>query len=75
MHTADRFLKFAAECKLMAKSTRSTENRAVWNGLAQRWLRCVELLEHRKRACDVMRQRSRKGARGRPPISRSRLET
>ncbi len=48
MHTADRFLKFAAECELMAKSTRSPENRAVWNGLAQRWLRCVELLEQQE---------------------------
>ncbi len=45
MHTTDRFLKFAAECEVMAKFTRSPENKAVWNGLAQRWLRCAELMD------------------------------
>jgi hypothetical protein len=48
MHVTDRFQKFAAECELMAKSACSRENRAVWNGLAQRWLRCVELLEQQE---------------------------
>jgi len=46
MHATDRFLRFAAECEAMAKFTRNPENKAVWNGLAQRWLRCAELLEH-----------------------------
>jgi hypothetical protein len=45
MHTTDRFLRFAAECEVMAKFTRSPENKAVWNGLAQRWLRCAELMD------------------------------
>jgi hypothetical protein len=45
MHTTDRFLRFAAECEVMAKFTRSAENKAVWNGLAQRWLRCAELMD------------------------------
>jgi hypothetical protein len=44
MHTSDRLLKFAAECEVMAKLARSRENKIVWNGLAQRWLRCVELI-------------------------------
>jgi len=47
MHTTDRFLRFAAECEVMAKFTRSAENKAVWNGLAQRWLRCAELLDQK----------------------------
>ena len=38
MHTSDRFLKFAAECQVMAKFSPSSENRAVWRGLAQRWI-------------------------------------
>jgi hypothetical protein len=46
MNTSDRFLRFAAECEVMAKFSRSPENRAVWSGLAQRWQRCAELLEH-----------------------------
>lgn len=45
MHATDRFLRFAAECESMAKFTRNPENKAVWNGLAQRWLRCAELLD------------------------------
>ena len=45
MDTADRFLRFAAECEVMAKFTRSQENKAVWTGLAQRWLRCAELID------------------------------
>jgi len=41
---SERFLKFAAECEVMAKFTRSREDKAVWNGLAQRWLKCAELM-------------------------------
>jgi len=44
MDATDRFLRFAAECEVMAKVTRSRENKAVWNGLAQRWLRCAEVM-------------------------------
>jgi hypothetical protein len=45
MHTSDRFLRFAAECQMMAKFSPSSENRAVWRGLAQRWIRCAELMD------------------------------
>ena len=46
MNTPDRFLRFAAECEAMAKFSLSSENRAVWRGLAQRWIRCAELMDH-----------------------------
>ena len=45
MNAADRFLRFAAECEVMAKFSRSPENRMVWSGLAQRWQRCAELVD------------------------------
>lgn len=45
MDASDRFFRFAAECEVMAKFTRNQENKAVWNGMAQRWLRCAELME------------------------------
>jgi hypothetical protein len=45
MDATDRFLRFAAECEVMARVTRSRENKAVWNGLAQRWLRCAEMMD------------------------------
>lgn len=44
MDAMDRFLRFAAECEGMAKVTRSRENKAIWNGLAQRWLRCAQMM-------------------------------
>jgi hypothetical protein len=47
MNTSDRFLRFAAECEVMAKFSRTQENRAVWNGLAERWVRCAKLMDHK----------------------------
>jgi hypothetical protein len=62
MHATDRFLRFAAECEVMAKFTRNPQDKAVWNGLAQRWLRCAELMdqEHASmhRAATAKRQRA-----------------
>jgi hypothetical protein len=62
MDATDRFLRFAAECEVMAKVTRSRENKAVWNGLAQRWLRCAELMGQShpnvQRSHSAKRQRS-----------------
>jgi hypothetical protein len=45
MRPAERFLKYAAECEIMSKLSRSTDNRAVWDGLAQRWIRCAKLAD------------------------------
>jgi|SRR5580704_15137530 hypothetical protein len=46
MNTSDRFLRFAAECEVMAKFSPTPENRAVWSGLAERWIRCAKLMDH-----------------------------
>ncbi len=45
MNTSDRFLRFAAECEVMAKLSRTPENRVVWSGLAERWIRCAKLMD------------------------------
>jgi hypothetical protein len=45
MHTADRFLKFATECQVMAQRAPQRENQQTWNRLAERWLRCAKLIE------------------------------
>ena len=62
MDTTDQFLRFAAECEVMARFTRNPENKAIWNGLAQRWLRCAELLDREhastQRAAPARRQRN-----------------
>ena len=39
---SEEFLKHAAECKRMAKFARASEDRAAWNGMAERWQRCAE---------------------------------
>ena len=45
MDPSEKFLRFAAECELMAKFTHSRENRAVWTRMAERWLRCAQLYD------------------------------
>jgi hypothetical protein len=45
MHAADRFLKFATECQVMARRAPQRENKRVWNRLAERWRRCAKLSE------------------------------
>jgi hypothetical protein len=42
---SEKFLRFAAECELMAKFTRSPENKTVWNRMAERWVRCARLYD------------------------------
>jgi hypothetical protein len=45
MDPSERFLRFAAECELMAKFTHSPENKTVWTRMAERWVRCARLYE------------------------------
>jgi hypothetical protein len=52
MNPSEKFLRFAAECELMAKFTHSPENKTVWNGMAERWLRCAQLYD---RECSAVR--------------------
>ena len=46
MNASDRFVRFAAKCEVMAKFSRTPENKAVWSGLAERWIRCAKLMDH-----------------------------
>ena len=41
--TSDDFLRHAAECEYMAKFSRDIQNKLVWRGMAERWVRCAEL--------------------------------
>jgi hypothetical protein len=50
MDPSERFLRFAAECELMAKFTRSRENKTVWTRMAERWVRCARLYDGRSAA-------------------------
>jgi hypothetical protein len=45
MEPSEKFLRFAAECELMAKFTHSPENKTIWIRMAERWLRCARLYD------------------------------
>jgi hypothetical protein len=49
MITPERFLRFAAECEVMAKFTASPENRMAWHQIAERWQRCAAVIEKQDR--------------------------
>jgi hypothetical protein len=44
MNPPEHFRNYAAECKAMAKSTRSRESKAAWDCVAARWVRCAKLI-------------------------------
>jgi hypothetical protein len=56
---AEKFLRFAAECELMAKFTRSRENRTVWTRMAERWLHCAQLYDRRSAVAHSAARRHR----------------
>lgn len=45
MNPSEKFLRFAAECQHMARFSRSPENKTTWSSMAERWMRCAELIE------------------------------
>jgi hypothetical protein len=45
MSPSEKFLRFAAECEHMAQFTRTPENKTVWTSMAERWIRCAELID------------------------------
>jgi len=67
MITSERFLRFAAECEVMAKFTSSQENRTAWNEIAERWVRCAELLE--RQDSDALKRRKVAKPRVNPALS------
>jgi hypothetical protein len=61
MDTAEKFRKFAAECQAMTKLARSSESKALWGGLAARWVRCAEIVERHSAAAPLDRMAKRHG--------------
>jgi hypothetical protein len=43
LNPSEQFLRHAAECESMAKFSHDPRSRAVWHGMAERWMRCAEL--------------------------------
>jgi hypothetical protein len=42
MNPPDEFLRHAADCKRMARFAHDPGDKATWNRMAERWLRCAE---------------------------------
>jgi hypothetical protein len=63
MLTSDRFVRFAAECESMAKFTHSRENRMAWNRIAERWMRCAELIDKQDSEAHMRRKTAKSGRR------------
>jgi hypothetical protein len=70
MDASEKFLRFAAECESMAKFTRGAESRATWSRLAERWIRCAELVERQSAALqrDKMARRHQQPTQGRQSV-------
>ena len=62
MNCSEKFRRFAAECRAMAEFTRSAENKATWDRLAVRWVRCAEAIDLNSSAAmlDRMARRHRR---------------
>jgi hypothetical protein len=50
MNPSEKFVRFAAECELMAKFTHKAESKETWHGMAERWIRCAELFARQSSA-------------------------
>jgi hypothetical protein len=66
MNSAEKFRRFAAECRAMAELTRSAENKATWDHLAARWVQYAESIDISSSAAmlDRMARRHRRPVRG-----------
>jgi hypothetical protein len=45
MVPSEEFLRYAAQCERMVKSSRDPESKAVWSRMAERWVRCAEFAQ------------------------------
>jgi len=45
MNPSEEFRRYSTECGHMADDLRDPASKAMWNGMAQRWLRCAELYD------------------------------
>jgi hypothetical protein len=63
MNTPVEFRKYAAACEIMAKLTKDPQSKAVWKGIAERWLLCAKLEE--QEAIVLRRRLAKKSRRAR----------
>ena len=45
MDLLNEFRRHAGECRNMAKQARTSSDREIWQGMAERWVPCAETME------------------------------
>ena len=64
MNRSEELRRHAIECGQMAKVLRTKENRAAWNDIAERYLRCAQWYDTRRSMADHLKElRRQKGSR------------
>ena len=56
MDPSEEFRRHASECGQMAKFRRDAKNRAAWNSIAERYLRCAQWYDSRLSLADRLKQ-------------------
>jgi hypothetical protein len=59
MTPSERFLKFAADCKSMAKMSDDPNSGSLWHTMAERWMHCAEWAERENSVAQRLRARRR----------------
>ncbi len=57
MDFAREFRAHAEDCRRMAQTIASEEDREIWNRMAERWLVCAKLAEWEETVLDATRER------------------
>jgi hypothetical protein len=55
MNPSEELRRHAIECGQMANSLRNKENRAAWNSIAERYLRCAQSYDTRRSLADHLK--------------------
>jgi hypothetical protein len=55
MSSSETFRRHATECGQMANFLRTKENRAEWNSIAERYLRCAQWYDTRRTLADNLK--------------------
>ena len=55
MSSSETFRRHAVECGQMANFLRTKENRAEWNSIAERYLRCAQWYDTRRTLADDLK--------------------
>jgi hypothetical protein len=64
VNRSEELRRHAIECGQMAKVLRTKENRAAWNDIAERYLRCAQWYDTRRSMADRLKDvRREKGSR------------